>query len=101
MDKITVKKDNRKSLVDDLVRESLNEIAENAERGFSTTELSFDKQIAGDVKSEIEKQLKESGTDYTWVIMRQEPKPYGGFGFNYFISETIGDTRTYKLKIIS
>jgi len=95
---IEVNTNKREEEINQLATESVNAISENAKNGRAITELSFDKEIGGDVRREIEKRLDADGTQYDWLTMYKSPNPYTGVN-QYFTGQTIGNTKYYKLKI--
>lgn len=96
METITVKPNN--DLVAKEVERCILLIKNNAEQGMSATDLYVPKHVSGNVREELEKQLSASGTRFEFQIVRRSPNEFTG-KMQHFTSETIGDTRRYKLQI--
>jgi len=68
-------------------------IKENLEKGNRITELCFPLEIASDVKSLIDEEIKE--LQFDWLIMYKGENQYGKVV--NFVSKTIGNEKHYKL----
>lgn len=77
----------------------MNEISNNLESGRTTTEIYIDKDIASAVRSLILESIKESGKqeNFTWATLRTERNHLGHGRMMYFISETVGDQKHFRL----
>jgi hypothetical protein len=90
-------KDKRVSNAHDSI---MNEISNNLESGNTTTEIYIDKDIASDVRSLILDSIEKAGKsdNFDWATLRKERNSLGNGRMMYFISETIGDQRHYRLR---
>jgi hypothetical protein len=80
------------------VAEAITKIKNSVKAGNRTTELLFPGEFASDIKSKLYTQLKESGTDFDFQVVRRTPNPITGKA-QYFLSETVGDLKRYVIKI--
>jgi hypothetical protein len=83
--------------------EIMSEISRNLADGNPITDIYIEKDIAFKVKRKIDETIEESGKsdNFRWMTLRQERNTLGHGRMMYFISETIGDQKHYKLKCIS
>jgi hypothetical protein len=72
---------------------AMDEIKNNLVQGKRITELAFPIEIASDVKSLIDEEIKE--LQFDWLIMYKGENQYGKVV--NFISKTIGNEKHYKL----
>ncbi len=98
MEKITVDQSIRNNRIEETAKDCLECIQGNALLGVHTTDLFIDKEIAGDVKEEIVRQLNESKTTYEFLIVARGFNQYTGKPQSY-TSETIGTEKHYKIRI--
>jgi hypothetical protein len=96
MEAITVKPNH--DLIAKEVEKCILLIKNNAEQGISATDLYVPKHVSSEIRTELEKQLTASGTDFEFQIVRRSPNEFTG-KMQYFTSEILGNTRRYKLQI--
>lgn len=92
----TEAKDRRISSAHDSI---MNEISNNLENGNNTTEIYIDKDIASDVRSLILDSIEKSGKseNFYWATLRTERNSLGHGRMMYYISETVGNQKYYRL----
>ncbi len=98
MEPIKVNTDVLNSRIQSEVKECINAIVSNAKKGTSVTELYVPVDIHSDIRSEIERQLKESGTRYVFLTVRRGTNQYTGKAESYS-GTTIGNERYWKVEI--
>jgi len=98
MEKITVNTSARENRVKEMANECLESIKQNALKGNSITELYIEKEIASEVRKEIERRLDESKTSYEFLVVYHDVNQYTGKPQS-FTGKTIGNERYYKIKI--
>lgn len=98
MEKIEINTNKLQTKINERVSELIKQIQNNASNGKSITHLYIEKEIAYDVKSELEKQLKESGTNYDFMIVKRGFNKFTGRPESY-ISETIDNDKYYQIRI--
>lgn len=94
MGKILVNEDAVKTRIVNAIEKSITCIKANANKGIKITELIIDKDIASDVREELEKLVE--GIEF--LVVRRSPNPYTG-RMQSFTSEVIGDNKHYKVHI--
>ena len=99
MEAISVNALERDKAINKAVTEAISEIKLNTVNGVSVTEFYFPKEIGSTVKSKVSELLTDSKTRFNWCVVRTGTNQYTG-RIEHFISETIGDTRRFKLKIL-
>ena len=90
--------DNTKK-IEQHIDSSIALIEHNAQNGIPTTELYVPKHISREIKKGIEEIFNNDGTKYRWLIVKREIHPLTGM-MGDFISNTFGDERYFKIKIL-
>lgn len=99
MEKIVVNAKAVQTLIDRETKKCIDAIKQNAKNGIATTDLYISKEVHSEVRDAIEKQLKESGTRFTWQTVLRGCNEYTGRPQSY-PSEIIGDERHRRITIL-
>lgn len=80
--------------------EIMSEVSRNLANGEAVTDIYIDKDIAHKVHHKIKETIKEAGKsdNFHWVTLRKERNTLGHGRMMYFISETVGNQKHYRLK---
>lgn len=87
--------DARKKSIETTFKDCMKAIQNNLSQGIKETELYIDKNIAGDVRDLIDKEIKDK--EFTWCIVRTGNNQYTG-KVEHFTGTLVGQERYYKLK---
>lgn len=93
--KIEINNDARAKRVDAAFDEAVKWITANASQGIETTELIIAKDISGDVRDRLNKEVE----GIHFLIVRTGSNAYTG-RTEHFSGKTVGDNMYYKVKII-
>lgn len=97
---MAIKVADNKERINAEVNNCIEQITENAKDGIAVTELCLPKHISSDIKNALSDALEKDGTNFDFLVIRKGINEFSG-RTQYFISETIGDDRYFKIKIYS
>jgi len=87
--------DARKNAVKEAFDDCMESIKSNLSQGIKETGLYIDKNIAGEVRELIDKEIE--GQPFTWCIVRTGSNPHTG-RIEHFSGMLVGNERFYNLK---